>query len=157
MTTGKSIRASVDSMLGLAKLHTTEDSILQCVEASAAGALRVRCCWCCPFQVIMITLFTRLLSFGTGVVSVSQPHYTVPNCLLILSQLSFHFKHFFLPTITNHCAFCEQSLGEIFELKAELNSDKKDRKKEAVKKVIASMTVGKDVRWVKGAHTVTAY
>jgi len=39
--------------------------------------------------------------------------------------------------------FC---LGEIFELKAELNSDKKDRKKEAVKKVIASMTVGKDVR-----------
>jgi len=38
------------------------------------------------------------------------------------------------------------SAGEIFELKAELNSDKKDRKKEAVKKVIASMTVGKDVR-----------
>lgn len=38
------------------------------------------------------------------------------------------------------------SSGEIFELKAELNSDKKDRKKEAVKKVIASMTVGKDVR-----------
>ena len=40
--------------------------------------------------------------------------------------------------------FC--STGEIFELKTELNSDKKDRKKEAVKKVIASMTVGKDVR-----------
>ena len=38
-------------------------------------------------------------------------------------------------------------LGEIFELKAELNSDKKDRKKDAVKKVIASMTVGKDVRY----------
>ena len=38
------------------------------------------------------------------------------------------------------------AVGEIFELKAELNSDKKDRKKEAVKKVIASMTVGKDVR-----------
>lgn len=37
-------------------------------------------------------------------------------------------------------------IGEMFELKAELNSDKKDRKKEAVKKVIASMTVGKDVR-----------
>uniref|UniRef100_A0A8W4F779 AP complex subunit beta n=1 Tax=Sus scrofa TaxID=9823 RepID=A0A8W4F779_PIG len=36
-------------------------------------------------------------------------------------------------------------LGEIFELKAELNSDKKEKKKEAVKKVIASMTVGKDV------------
>lgn len=40
-------------------------------------------------------------------------------------------------------------IGEIFELKAELNSDKKDRKKEAVKKVIASMTVGKDVRCQK--------
>ena len=38
------------------------------------------------------------------------------------------------------------SSGEIFELKAELNSDKKEKKKEAVKKVIASMTVGKDVR-----------
>ena len=36
--------------------------------------------------------------------------------------------------------------GEIFELKSELNSDKKDKRKEAVKKVIASMTVGKDVR-----------
>lgn len=39
--------------------------------------------------------------------------------------------------------------GEIFELKAELNSDKKEKKKEAVKKVIASMTVGKDVRWAR--------
>lgn len=37
-------------------------------------------------------------------------------------------------------------LGEIFELKTELNSDKKEKKREAVKKVIASMTVGKDVR-----------
>eukprot|EP00795_Rhopilema_esculentum_P015199 gene15199-6401_t len=35
--------------------------------------------------------------------------------------------------------------GEIYELKGELNSDKKEKKKEAVKKVIASMTVGKDV------------
>ena len=42
---------------------------------------------------------------------------------------------------------CVCHIGEIFELKAELNSDKKDRKKEAVKKVIASMTVGKDVRY----------
>lgn len=39
-------------------------------------------------------------------------------------------------------------LGEIFELKAELNNEKKEKKKEAVKKVIASMTVGKDVRSV---------
>lgn len=46
---------------------------------------------------------------------------------------------------TAHC--CLLSLGEIFELKAELNSDKKEKKKEAVKKVIASMTVGKDVRY----------
>lgn len=38
--------------------------------------------------------------------------------------------------------------GEIFELKGELNSEKKEKKKEAVKKVIASMTVGKDVRLV---------
>ncbi|KAG1957494.1 AP-2 complex subunit beta [Pimephales promelas] len=34
---------------------------------------------------------------------------------------------------------------EIFELKAELNNEKKEKRKEAVKKVIAAMTVGKDV------------
>uniref|UniRef100_A0A667YUJ0 AP complex subunit beta n=1 Tax=Myripristis murdjan TaxID=586833 RepID=A0A667YUJ0_9TELE len=41
--------------------------------------------------------------------------------------------------------YFKRTCGEIFELKAELNSDKKEKKKEAVKKVIASMTVGKDV------------
>ena len=35
----------------------------------------------------------------------------------------------------------------MFELKAELNSEKREKRKEAVKKVIASMTVGKDVRY----------
>eukprot|EP00029_Vermamoeba_vermiformis_P013847 TRINITY_DN877_c0_g1_i2.p1 TRINITY_DN877_c0_g1~~TRINITY_DN877_c0_g1_i2.p1 ORF type:complete len:881 (+),score=403.46 TRINITY_DN877_c0_g1_i2:5113-7755(+) len=35
--------------------------------------------------------------------------------------------------------------GEMFELKEELNSFKEDKKKDAVKKVIAAMTVGKDV------------
>jgi hypothetical protein len=33
-------------------------------------------------------------------------------------------------------SFIYYILGEIYELKAELNSDKRDRKKEAVKKVI---------------------
>uniref|UniRef100_A0A4W4FR98 AP complex subunit beta n=1 Tax=Electrophorus electricus TaxID=8005 RepID=A0A4W4FR98_ELEEL len=41
--------------------------------------------------------------------------------------------------------YCTSVKCCIFELKAELNSDKKEKKKEAVKKVIASMTVGKDV------------
>ncbi|KAG5448023.1 AP-1 complex subunit beta-1 [Clonorchis sinensis] len=41
--------------------------------------------------------------------------------------------------------FTTTKKGEIFELKAELNSERRDKKKEAVKKVIASMTVGKDV------------
>jgi AP-1 complex subunit beta-1 len=35
--------------------------------------------------------------------------------------------------------------GEIHELKEELNSQREDKKKDAVKKVIAAMTVGKDV------------
>lgn len=43
------------------------------------------------------------------------------------------------------CRFLS-SAGELAELKADLQSDKKERKKEAVKKIIASMTVGKDVR-----------
>ena len=47
--------------------------------------------------------------------------------------------------------------GEIFELKAELNCDKKDRKKEAVKKVIASMTVGKDVRYVGSSRSLLGW
>lgn len=36
--------------------------------------------------------------------------------------------------------------GELAELKADLQSDKKEKKRDAVKKIIASMTVGKDVR-----------
>ncbi|ESN95331.1 hypothetical protein HELRODRAFT_193557 [Helobdella robusta] len=47
--------------------------------------------------------------------------------------------------MTDSKYFTNNKKGEIFELKNELNSDKKERKKEAVKKVIASMTVGKDV------------
>ena len=49
--------------------------------------------------------------------------------------------------------FSTTKKGEIYELKAELNSDKKDKKKEAVKKVIASMTVGKDVRYCCSLQT----
>ncbi|ODM90038.1 AP-2 complex subunit beta [Orchesella cincta] len=41
--------------------------------------------------------------------------------------------------------FTTTKKGEVFELKAELNSDKKERRRDAVKKVIAAMTVGKDV------------
>jgi vesicle coat complex subunit len=48
--------------------------------------------------------------------------------------------------ILKHFCYHTNFAGEIFELRGELNSDKKDRKREAVKKVIASMTVGKDVR-----------
>ena len=51
--------------------------------------------------------------------------------------------------MTDSKYFTTTKKGEIFELKAELNSDRKEKKKEAVKKVIASMTVGKDVRWRK--------
>ncbi|KAK5964487.1 AP complex subunit beta [Trichostrongylus colubriformis] len=48
-------------------------------------------------------------------------------------------------TMTDSKYFTTTKKGEIFELKTELNSDKKEKKREAVKKVIASMTVGKDV------------
>ncbi|EHB13738.1 AP-2 complex subunit beta [Heterocephalus glaber] len=41
--------------------------------------------------------------------------------------------------------FTTNKKGEIFELKAELNNEKKEKRKEAVKKVIAAMTMGKDV------------
>ncbi|VAI04967.1 unnamed protein product [Triticum turgidum subsp. durum] len=41
--------------------------------------------------------------------------------------------------------FSTTKKGEIPELKEELNSQYKDKRKDAVKKVIAAMTVGKDV------------
>uniref|UniRef100_A0A2K5EA11 Beta-adaptin appendage C-terminal subdomain domain-containing protein n=1 Tax=Aotus nancymaae TaxID=37293 RepID=A0A2K5EA11_AOTNA len=41
--------------------------------------------------------------------------------------------------------FTTNKKREIFELKAELNNEKKEKRKEAGKKVIAAMTVGKDV------------
>ncbi|KAJ3335783.1 AP-1 complex subunit beta-1 [Gonapodya sp. JEL0774] len=41
--------------------------------------------------------------------------------------------------------FTAAKKGENFELKAELNSEYKDKRKDAVKRVIANMTVGKDV------------
>lgn len=47
--------------------------------------------------------------------------------------------------MTDSKYFTTTKKGEIYELKAELNQPKMDRKKEAVKKVIAIMTVGKDV------------
>jgi vesicle coat complex subunit len=47
--------------------------------------------------------------------------------------------------------------GETFELKAELNADTKDKRKEAVKRVISSMTIGKDVSMLfAGANVVSA-
>uniref|UniRef100_A0A4X1T8C3 AP complex subunit beta n=1 Tax=Sus scrofa TaxID=9823 RepID=A0A4X1T8C3_PIG len=47
--------------------------------------------------------------------------------------------------MTDSKYFTTNKKGEIFELKAELNNEKKEKRKEAVKKVIAAMTVGKDV------------
>ncbi|XP_014664948.1 PREDICTED: AP-1 complex subunit beta-1-like [Priapulus caudatus] len=47
--------------------------------------------------------------------------------------------------MTDSKYFTTTKKGEIFEMKGELNSEKKEKKREAVKKVIASMTVGKDV------------
>uniref|UniRef100_A0A087X6D4 Adaptor related protein complex 2 subunit beta 1 n=2 Tax=Poecilia TaxID=8080 RepID=A0A087X6D4_POEFO len=49
--------------------------------------------------------------------------------------------------MTDSKYFTTNKKGEIFELKAELNNEKKEKRKEAVKKVIAAMTVGKDVRY----------
>jgi len=52
--------------------------------------------------------------------------------------------HTHTPTHTHTHTHTHQ--GELAELKADLQSEKREKKKEAVKKIIASMTVGKDVR-----------
>uniref|UniRef100_A0A8C8LU70 AP complex subunit beta n=2 Tax=Oncorhynchus tshawytscha TaxID=74940 RepID=A0A8C8LU70_ONCTS len=64
---------------------------------------------------------------------------------LFLSLVPLQENRQFGSKMTDSKYFTTTKKGEIFELKAELNSDKKEKKKEAVKKVIASMTVGKDV------------
>jgi len=46
---------------------------------------------------------------------------------------------------TDRKFFSTSKKGEIAELKAELQSPNRDQKKDAVKKVIANMTIGKDV------------
>ena len=46
--------------------------------------------------------------------------------------------------MTDSKYFTTNKKGEILELKAELNSEMKEKRKEAVKKVIAIMTLGKD-------------
>ncbi|KAB0355596.1 hypothetical protein FD755_021537 [Muntiacus reevesi] len=46
--------------------------------------------------------------------------------------------------MTDSKYFTTNKKGEILELKAELNSEKKEKRKEAVKQVIAALTVGKD-------------
>uniref|UniRef100_A0A8C0KLZ5 Adaptor related protein complex 2 subunit beta 1 n=1 Tax=Canis lupus dingo TaxID=286419 RepID=A0A8C0KLZ5_CANLU len=62
--------------------------------------------------------------------------------VLYLLKYSGHDTNFFWSLdLTSLLSF----VGEIFELKAELNNEKKEKRKEAVKKVIAAMTVGKDV------------
>ena len=65
--------------------------------------------------------------------------------MFLLMQLLFELDSAISIEMTDSKYFTTTKKGEIFELKAELNNEKKEKKKEAVKKVIASMTVGKDV------------
>lgn len=81
-------------------------------------------------------------------------HNNASVCLFIfcgwiaLFSLSLHSVVWSLePHSQSESQFTTFLLGEIFELKAELNNEKKEKRKEAVKKVIAAMTVGKDVRY----------
>jgi hypothetical protein len=50
--------------------------------------------------------------------------------------MKLKLRKVFIKKINNKLNLFISILGEIYELKAELNSDKRDRKKEAVKKVI---------------------
>lgn len=70
-----------------------------------------------------------------------------PNCLLLTTQhtISSHTTctpGTYPPLLAVLCVLLK---GEIHELKEELRSLDRPKKKEAVKKVIAAMTVGKDV------------
>ena len=60
-----------------------------------------------------------------------QTFYIVP----ILGILCFALTDNFPGKMSDSKYFNTQKKGEIYELKAELNSDKKEKKKEAVKKV----------------------
>ncbi len=69
----------------------------------------------------------------------------------LFSQICFyvHFRSRFYcrkkATGTDSKFFSTNRKGENHELREELRSPQRDRKKDAVKKVIANMTIGKDV------------
>lgn len=46
---------------------------------------------------------------------------------------------------THHLQLTAHLSGENYELRADLNSEYRDKRKDAIKRVIANMTVGKDV------------
>ncbi|XP_016141418.1 AP-2 complex subunit beta-like [Sinocyclocheilus grahami] len=66
----------------------------------------------------------------------------INKLLTALNECTEWGQIFILDCLSNYNPKDER---EIFELKAELNNEKKEKRKEAVKKVIAAMTVGKDV------------
>lgn len=71
-------------------------------------------------------------------------HFQSVGCHL---ERTSNFTQYTRNMCSQHSVFVIPLSGEIFELKAELNNEKKEKRKEAVKKVIAAMTVGKDVRY----------
>ena len=62
----------------------------------------------------------------------------------VLLLRSSCFLLFFFPFLRPRPLIFSSS-GELAELRLDLQGDKRDKKKDAIKKVIASMTVGKDV------------
>ena len=116
-------------------------------------AVSENCCGCrCPCSVRGILRGYWMFSIISAYPLSSSPVVTCEKWAVLHIHPSTVYITNVLPDVWFPFFFSLVCTGEIFELKAELNSDKKEKKKEAVKKVIASMTVGKDVRWARDSQ-----
>lgn len=96
----------------------------------------VRICWATLPQAIRF-IWPVLIVFAGSTVLLACENANIFGALVTL----FHCSFFLFPSdptekMTDSKYFTTTKKGEIFELKSELNNDKKEKKKEAVKKVM---------------------
>lgn len=93
---------------------------------------------------LVIRIATPLLRITFFLLMTKNKHIQIVLWIIFFFFLSFHFSLYNIDTFSNKRAenkmtdskyFTTTKKGEIFELKSELNNDKKEKKKEAVKKV----------------------
>lgn len=93
-----------------------------------------------------VHFFSSFVSCGAGVFQLTGWREFENDGFQVLHDHKERYWLAFSSRFSVRLWFCRVCVGELAELRNDLKSEKKEKKKEAVKKIIASMTVGKDVR-----------